>query len=292
MADKKKENTDNIPLDGQTEDADAAGMTKPNKTSAEQFRKDKKYTTAAEENAKYTVSYEPRMGDLEPRDTNTSRSKYRKRKKMIPVIAILGGMILIGALILASVLKNLSVRGVDNYEPSVETVTSGAKPTPNDGLVIPTPEPEEGDPNEPSVIVMGKDKASGEKYVFHCEDVSWTEAKELAEEAGGHLVTISSQQELEEIITLAQLNKCSYVWIGCHRENDILVWENGEEIDFYVWGKGEPSKYDSGDHVSEDYVMLWKFGGEWVYNDSRNDPLEDYSDMYGGKIGYVVEFDD
>ena len=263
---------------------------KKNKTSAEQYQKDKKFTTAAAENAKYTVSYEPRMGDTEPRNTNTSRSKYRKRKKMIPVIALLGGVILLGAIILTSVVKKLSTPAVDNAEPTV--MGSGAKPTPDDGLTIPTPEPEDGAINEPALVIMSGDKASGERYVFHCEDVSWTEARDRCEAAGGHLVTISNEEELNEIVTLAMINNCSYVWIGCHRENDELIWENGEQIDFYAWGKGEPSKFDKGDNVSEDYVMLWKHNGEWVYNDSRNDPLEDYSDMYSGKIGYVVEFDE
>ena len=264
------------------------------KTSPEQYKKDKKYISSAEENAKYTITPEEKMGDTEEefKQNTRPRSKYRKRKKMLPVIAIFGAMILVGGLILGSVVKRLASNNVqvDNYEPTVSS-SSGAKPTPDDGLQIPTPEPEEGEINEPAVVVMSEDKASGEKYVFHRQDVSWTQAKELADAAGGHLVTVSSQEELEEVITLAMINDCNYVWLGCHRENGELIWENGEQISYYKWGKGEPSQYDSGDKVSEDYVLLWKFNGEWVYNDSRNDPVADYPDMYSGKIGFIVEFD-
>lgn len=258
----------------------------------------KRPTTCAEENAKYQVTPEERLGDMEDFKAYTksrSRSKVRRRKKMVlPVIVIFCAIMAAGALVLSNVVKNLTGNRVDNVDNiDAEMLASqGAKPTPNDGLQVPTPDPEEGDAQEPSIVVMSKDKAKGERYVFHVEDVSWTKAKELAEAAGGHLVTVSSPEELDEIVTLAMVNDCNFVWLGCHREDDKLIWENGEEIGFYQWGPGEPSKIDKGDNVNEDYLLLWKHNGQWEYNDSRNDPCEDYKDMYGGKIGYVVEFDD
>jgi hypothetical protein len=44
--------------------------------------------------------------------------------------------------------------------------------------------------------------------------------------------------------------------------------------------------------VAEDYIMLWKNNGDWVYNDNRDDPYSDYPDMFDGIIGYVCEFND
>ena len=255
----------------------------------------KSYTTQAEENAKYTVTPEPRMGDEEPiKKKSTARSKYRKKKKVFPVIAILCAIILVGGIILGSAIKNLAGDEVDNID---ESIVSGAKPTPNDGLYIPTPEP--GDALNSASMVLVEDekeeekeeKTPEEKYIFRCEDISWTDAKKACEEVDGHLITISSKAELDEAIALTMLNDCNYLWIGCHRENGELIWENDEDIDYYVWDSGEPSKYDSKDNVYEDYIMLWKHGGEWVYNDSRNDPCADYGDMYSGKMGYIIEYD-
>jgi Lectin C-type domain. len=140
-----------------------------------------------------------------------------------------------------------------------------------------------------SIISDPKSEVQNGTYTLYIEDLSWTAAQEKCASMGGHLVTISNQEELDKVISMAEEQGIEKVWIGCHRENGKLVWENYETIDFYKWGKGEPSEYDKGDNVSEDYVMLWKFNGEWVYNDSRNDPVADYPAMYSGKIAYVCE---
>ena len=102
---------------------------------------------------------------------------------------------------------------------------------------------------------------------------------------------VTSEEELNRIIDLALANGVEKVWLGCHRENGQLVWENNETVTFYAWGPGEPSQFDAGDNVSEDYLLLWRLNGAWVYNDSRNDPVHDYPGMYSGQIGYVCEFD-
>ena len=127
-------------------------------------------------------------------------------------------------------------------------------------------------------------------YQFFREDKSWTEAQQACRDKGGYLAVVTSEEELNRIIDLALANGVEKVWLGCHRENGQLVWENNETVTFYAWGPGEPSQYDAGDNVSEDYLLLWRLNGAWVYNDSRNDPVHDYPGMYSGQIGYVCEF--
>ncbi len=121
-------------------------------------------------------------------------------------------------------------------------------------------------------------------------DVSWEQAKEEALAKGGYLVTVNSEEELNTVTQLAEQAGFDRVWIGGHRVNGEMVWESGENVNFYRWGNGEPSYTDSGDGVAEDYILLWYFNGQWVYNDSRENPLKDYYGMYGGRIGYVVEY--
>ena len=128
-------------------------------------------------------------------------------------------------------------------------------------------------------------------YRFFKEDRSWTDAQQACKDLGGYLAVVRNEQELQKVIALAQQNGIEKVWLGCHRENGQLVWENGETVNFYVWGANEPSLYDNGDKVAEDYLLLWRFNGAWVYNDSRNDPVSDYPGMYRGQIGYVCEFE-
>ena len=154
-----------------------------------------------------------------------------------------------------------------------------------------TPEPAAEEGNE-SAVSSGEEQAPREHtYQFFKEDKSWTEAQQACKDKGGYLAVVRNEEELRKVVALAQQNGIEKVWLGCHRENGELVWENGETVTFYAWGAGEPSQYDSGDKVAEDYLLLWHFNGAWVYNDSRNDPVKDYPGMYSGQIGYVCEFE-
>ena len=121
-------------------------------------------------------------------------------------------------------------------------------------------------------------------------DVGWLEAQQAAIDRGGQLVTVNSAEELQQVIDLATQAGFDRVWIGAHRVNGDIVWESGENVSFYQWDTGEPSYTDSGDGAVEDYVMLWKLNGRWVYNDSRENPLTNFYGMYGGRTGYVVEY--
>ncbi|MCR5088415.1 MAG: hypothetical protein K6C08_02745 [Oscillospiraceae bacterium] len=120
-------------------------------------------------------------------------------------------------------------------------------------------------------------------------DVGWTAARDDAAARGGYLVTINSQEEFNTVVQLAEEAGFDRVWVGGHRVNGEMVWESGEDVAYYKWGRGEPSYTDSGDGAAEDYILLWKFNGEWVYNDSRENPLTDYYGMYSGRVGYVIE---
>jgi len=120
-------------------------------------------------------------------------------------------------------------------------------------------------------------------------DVGWLEAQQEAMVRGGYLVTINTSEELQQVIDLANQAGFDRVWIGAHRVDGNLVWESGEDNVFYQWDTGEPSYTDSGDGAAEDYVMLWQRNGNWVYNDSRENPLTNFYGMYGGHIGFVVE---
>lgn len=237
--------------------------------------------------------------------------KAASRKRSAgPAIAalVLIAVFVIGALVYSKMFEDIQETRAANevYEediPTEEEAQALAAVTFPPDMVIPTPEPEDAvaegtlkvEAPSASVVIMSEtrqeDITHEHSYSFHTEDVSWTQAQQRCAEMGGHLAVVSSESELNDIITLAAENGIEKVWLGCHRENNELVWENGEQVEFYAWGKGEPSYYDGGDKVAEDYLLLWHFNGAWVYNDSRDDPVRDYPDMYSGQIGYVCEID-
>ena len=242
-----------------------------------------------------------------------------KKRSSLPLVLILVLILIlvVGALVYPKMFEDLraqnEARAAQTSSPSAGNTEEEEEPSsvpdvtfPPD-MIFPTPEQEDAveagtikiQPPAGSVIIMSEIQKEPEEesntelaehsYSFFVEDISWQGAQAKCLEMGGHLVVISNEEELNTVITLAQQNGVEKVWVGCHRENDRLVWENNENVDFYVWGRGEPSYYDSGDRVAEDYLLLWRFNGAWVYNDSRNDPVRDYPAMYSGQIGYVCE---
>lgn len=132
------------------------------------------------------------------------------------------------------------------------------------------------------------------RYEAVLSDLSWEEAAAKCEEMGGHLATVKNQAELDEIIALCEEIGASYVWLGAYRaEGDKWTWVTGDAVDFFVWDEGEPSYADS-DGVQNDFLLLWnvRFGESgWRYNDSRENPVDDYPRIYSGKTAFICEYD-
>ncbi len=128
-------------------------------------------------------------------------------------------------------------------------------------------------------------------YELVIEDISWTDAQKKCAEMGGHLAVPNDAAEFNALVDLAESKNVTMLWIGGHRENGAIVWEDGSTDPYEQWAKGEPSYVDSSDGAAEDYVLLWNNRG-WYYNDSRNDPCKEFPQWYGGKMAYICEFGD
>lgn len=138
-------------------------------------------------------------------------------------------------------------------------------------------------------------------YECVADDCSWTDAKIKAENAGGHLAVITSEEEYDKICKIAKKSGLSYIWLGARiysvdDEWSEVGWITGEEWTFDNWYPNEPSKYDSSDHAEEFYLCLWKakYDGKkigWTFNDQRNDIVADFPGV-SGKIGYIIEYEE
>ena len=226
---------------------------------------------------------------------NTSSGRKNRPVTFILVLCLL---LCAAALVFNVLSRNLDSR-VAQQELAAQATPAATEAPPEEGSSasgaetasspVPTPELNPDDvlyTNENAPVL----NSDGEHtYLCYSENISWEKAKEKCDKLGGYLATVSDQEELDKVIAAAAGNGLTYVWIGCHRENGNLVWENGETIDFAKWAAGEPSYKDGGDGAVEDYILLWNNNGKWFYNDSRNDPCQDYGYMFNGKIGYVCE---
>ena len=246
--------------------------------------------------------------------TNGKGEETEQKRRPLLVVIMLLAILLIAAVVANILINAFSDRNGGQIPASVSAVTPSSEPTTDPSISAILSEEqiryqqelaEQQAIAEQQAALEAQQQAEIEAQLAEQEvdpatlphtyeairaDVSWLEAQQAAIDRGGKLVTINSAEELQQVIDLAVQAGIDRVWIGCHRVNGDLVWESGETVDFYQWDNGEPSYTDGGDGAVEDYVMLWKLNGRWVYNDSRENPLTNFYGMYGGRIGYVVEY--
>ena len=100
---------------------------------------------------------------------------------------------------------------------------------------------------------------NGHRYYQSNSTMSWTAAKTLCEQNGGHLATITSAGENSYLYQ----NITADGWIGLTDEvtEGTWRWVNGEQFSYSNWGTGEPN--NSGGN--EDWVCLWKTGDRQSY---------------------------
>lgn len=217
----------------------------------------------------------PKKAEAEPALPKQMRNIHEKRaaKRSAVTLAVI-------TLLLVGVGLGRSSIRFDATPPAVQTQAPEptAQPTtPPSAAPTETPEPS---------------KAPAEvQYMLYSEDVSWDEAERRCTELGGHLATIKDAADYEKLCQLLADSNAQYVWIGAYRGDDGQIkWLDGKEHDFYAWAQGEPSMTDSYDGAAENYIMLVKQAdGTWLYNDSRPDPMAQYSRFYSGKIAYICQ---
>ena len=218
----------------------------------------------------------------------------KQKRRPLPIVLVLCAVMVIAAILMNAMLKD--------YEEKRSQPDNLVEPVAVDPYASPEEETESAQPEapaapdefaEPGEVSPAPEESAAPTPVEHGyqvfkEDVSWTQAQRKCADLGGHLVVINDEEELQEVIRLAEEAGISRVWIGCHRVNGEEIWETGEGI--YRWAPGEPTYVDTNDRVAEDYVMLWDHNG-WAYNDNRDDPCADYPEFYSGTMGYICEFE-
>ena len=147
-------------------------------------------------------------------------------------------------------------------------------------------------------IIPVKTASHTSRYEVIKADISWEDANRECINKGGHLATITSYEEEQKIIAVAESSGINRLWIGGYTTNDqnnnaVGHWVMGEPFVYQNWySADEPSRFDS-DNAAEFYLMLWKIDGRWSWNDQRNDLINSqFSATYKGKMGYVIEYEE
>lgn len=132
----------------------------------------------------------------------------------------------------------------------------------------------------------------GHECALYDDLYSWSEAKIICEDLGGHLVTITSEDEqkvIEKLMT--QNSKRRSYWIGLYKD-ETWEWINGEEFNYTNWDDKEPNGTDS-PMVGQIYSManssLKNGNRDFAWDDTWNE-----GDKGVGikEQGFICEWDD
>lgn len=137
---------------------------------------------------------------------------------------------------------------------------------------------------------------TGHWYDLINSTLSWTDAKVAAENAGGHLATITSADEQSFISSLinthftdnTNLSTTGYMIGGFQAPNaqepaENWQWVTSELWDYTSWMLGEPNNVSI---LPEDYLYM-DGRANWNWNDYISDNV--YYGTSGGFSGYIFE---
>ena len=93
---------------------------------------------------------------------------------------------------------------------------------------------------------------AGHLYAPFTEEVNWFDAYKMCESMGGHLVTVTSEDEqmvLNQMIEAVTIPEGAgteyYFWNGLIRNSDGWHWITGEEVGYTFWSSKEPDNSGS-----------------------------------------------
>lgn len=107
----------------------------------------------------------------------------------------------------------------------------------------------------------------GPRYAVVQAVMTWDEARVYCESRGGHLATITSQQQMDTITALLEENNLKTVWLGANNYTSSggYQWVSGEPFEFAPWGVGEPNNQNGQEHY---LMMYYQEDQGWIWNDS------------------------
>ena len=129
------------------------------------------------------------------------------------------------------------------------------------------------------------------KYTVFNSPMTWTEAKSCCESIGGHLATITSQEEYDAVMSAIHQDEPHRYWLGAHRPGGSQTWQwiTGEAFSFTKWHTGEPNNQGYSDLDVEQHLELtnyWPdYNGQWGWNDENGDSVTD------GVTGFICEWE-
>lgn len=127
---------------------------------------------------------------------------------------------------------------------------------------------------------------NGHIYALYDYEMSWTFARDLCEDMGGHLITITSEEEQQFVSNLMKLGSKDAYWLGAfcsNAETKKYNWVTGEEFDYNAW-------YGYGDQPS----VSGEYGEQQLYAEIREayyNCWDDVKNTAKNNKGFIIEIE-
>ena len=128
--------------------------------------------------------------------------------------------------------------------------------------------------SSPRLVV--ETELNGHKYQLYKSSYTWNQVNDYANSLGGHLATISDENENKAINSLIQGISSTAAWLGGYHDSNGWHWVTGEPFAYTHWASDAPS-YTCG---QEDKLCIWNSNSNW------NDEMANYKHDY-----FVVEYE-
>ncbi len=130
---------------------------------------------------------------------------------------------------------------------------------------------------------------NGHYYKAYDISKSWSDAKSYCEKIGGHLVTITSDDEQSFMIEITNSSSKRNMWIGAYPKNGNMIWITNEEFSYTNWASGEPNNVFNMQNAVMMYTKNASFpSGTW--ND-ENGNGRDWSGYRLSDFGFICEWE-
>lgn len=122
----------------------------------------------------------------------------------------------------------------------------------------------------------------GHLYQLYYLNMDWERAETFFERNGGHLATITSQEENDFLYNyLVSLGSTSAFFGATDQEQEgSWKWVTGEEFSYSNWHNNEPNNQDGTEH----YAMFYSTYLDGTWNDGQ-------TDLSSGAIPFLCEWD-
>ena len=147
---------------------------------------------------------------------------------------------------------------------------------------------------ETTDIPVATEQLGTHTYALYDISSTWNEAKEMCEDFGGHLITVTSDEEQKIVDSLIINGTKNSYWMGGFKVNGKMQWITDEDFNYSNWSYWQPDNYTG----NENALMVYRNKnpnnktdvGEW--NDLCEDGTCNRESFFGKEnLGFICEFE-